>query len=95
MEIGNYKKNPLKVPMCLWGGVERKAFCVLCLQAGGFQNEVLLSSGRRLMSEKVASVLADAIFEDCWPHVELERVFQGSCFHTMALLYIWLDKNFK
>lgn len=69
MEIGNYKKNPLKVSMCLWGGVERKASCVLCLQAGGFQNEVLLSSGRRLTSEKVASVLADAIFEDCWPHM--------------------------
>lgn len=71
MEIGNYKKILLKVHMCmcLRGGVEREAFCVLCLQAGGFQNEVLLSSGRRLMSEKVASGLADAIFKDCWPHM--------------------------
>lgn len=64
-------KTPLKVHMCmcLWGGVEREAFCVLCLQAGGFQNEVLLSSGRRLMSEKIASVLAGAIFREGWPHM--------------------------
>lgn len=55
--------------MGLWGGVEREAFCVLGLQAGGFQSEVFLSSGRRLASEKVASVLADAIFKDCWPNM--------------------------
>lgn len=96
MEIGNYiKKKPLKVHMCmgLWGGVEREAFCVLRLQAGGFQSEVFLSSGRRLASEKVAFVLADAIFMLAL-YVKLERVFQGSCSHIMVLLYIWLDKNF-
>lgn len=73
--------------MGLWGGVERKAFCVPGFQAGGFQNEVLLSSGGRLTSEKVASVLADAIFKDCWPYMWNWRGFFKCCVPILWCCY--------
>lgn len=53
-----------------------------------FRMKFCFHQGRRLMSEKVASVLADAIFKDCCPHMWNWRGFSKGhvpilwCFYT-------------
>ena len=76
--------------VCLWGSGERWAFWVLCLEAGGFQNEVSLWSERRSQSEKVAFFLADAILGGLLASdVELETAFKGCVPHTATHLAGW------